>query len=923
MKVYLNPSFDKEDKGEGGIRRVVEAQKKYLPDYGIEFVKDIDKADIVNCHGTSINDVDNLVLSIHGLYWEGYEWPKWYRNANSLILTGMKRAKVVTAPSEWVANAVRRGMLVDPVVCYHGITIEDWTPQENRGYVLWNKNRVDAICDPKDVGFLARNMPNTEFISTFGDNEPNVTLTGKVPFFQMKEYIQQAGVYLATSRETLGVGTLEAMAAGVPVLGWNFGGQQEIVDHKETGYLATSPQDLLDGLHYCLEHRKRLGTNARQTIIERWQWKDVISSYAQAYTRALSKLQSGPTVSVILTAYNLDEYLEDAIRSVIDQKFTDWELIIVDDHSPDTCGQIADRWAEKDKRIKVIHNKTNVYLAEARNIGIRASTGKYIMPLDADDMLGDDALGRLVRSIQEPEVDIVTGSMELIEEDGRHWVSSWPHAKSVGYEEQIKKHNQIPYASLYVREAWERTGGYRRRCRSAEDADFWTRIFSYGFNPKKTTQAPTLIYRNRSNSMSHIESEPDWISWFTWSKLPDRAPYPHGPIWIYGPPDISVIIPVGPGHEIYLQDSLDSLVAQTLLNWEVIVVNDTGKSLQNSPYLAGFPFVHLVDDLNRKGTAKSRNLGTKNAHSNLIVALDADDYAQPQMLEILYKAYQQRGGWVYCDWFADNGHEIWRQNAIGWDAKSLPFQMLGSGTILYTKSDWAAVGGYDETIEGWEDWEFQINLLEHDLPGIRVAHPLFTYRYRLGSNRENDFANKENLLNYIQEKHPKLYGGNYMPCSGCSKRSDIIVSSNNKVTADNEELVEIEYIGGAPNKRIVPSKVKRGHTMQYSSNPRDRRFMCYKQEADRFLMRPNEFRLVQVAEDMPMVDDHPAVVAERAVKLERSIEDLGLSETIITLLKKNNIETENELMLTSDAALLAINGIGSLRLKEIRDTFHA
>src|SRR5690606_11266742 len=148
------------------------------------------------------------------------------------------------------------------------------------------------------------------------------------------------------------------------------------------------------------------------------------------------------------------------------------------------------------------------------------------------------ALGRLVTALdQNPQLDIVTGSMELIEENGHRWVSKWPNAKTVSFSEQGKKRNQIPYASLYRREDWERTGGYRRRMRSAEDADFWTRAFSYGFIPSKVTESPTLIYRNRSTSMSHTESEPNWISWFTWAAYEHLVPFGvGGPVWSYGPP---------------------------------------------------------------------------------------------------------------------------------------------------------------------------------------------------------------------------------------------------------------------------------------------------------------------------------------------------------------------------------------------------
>lgn len=918
MKVYISPSFDKPDAGDGGIRRVVEAQRRYLPEYGIEFVNTPEEADIANCHATALVDHPNLVLSLHGLYWDEYDWPKWYHKVNDILVKGAKQAKAVTAPSNWVAHSIRRGTLVDPVVCYHGIDSAAWTPGTPDGYVLWNKNRTDSVCDPSAVNRLSELSPNTRFISTFGDAKPNLKTTGKLAFKDMRPLIRNAEVYLATSRETLGVGTLEAMACGVPVLGWNFGGQREIITHKENGYLAQygDYNDLLEGLYYCLENRERLGHHARQTIMDQWQWQHVIPSYVRAYEKALS-VQYGPTVTVVVTAYKLDQYLEQALDSVQQQPFTDWECIVVNDNSPDRCGEIAETYAKKDPRFKVIHNPKNVYLAEARNIGIKASTGHYVMPLDADDMLGDDALGRLVRALdQNRDLDIVTGSMEVIEENGHRWVSGWPDKRTVGFEQQIKSRNQIPYASMYRREVWERTGGYRRRMRSAEDAEFWTRAFSYGFIPNKVTEAPTLIYRNRSNSMSHVEAEPNWLSWFSWAKDDALVPYGvGGPVWSYGPALLSVVIPVGPNHVPFLQDSLDSLVGQTLKEWECIVVNDTGKPLT----LPGFPFVKIVDG-GQRGTAHARNVGIQAATCELIVLLDADDYMQPHMLKTLFTAARITDGYLYSDWWADDGKKVYLEKAKSWDAEILKTQALGPVIGLYRKSDWENVGGFDEDAPGWEDWDFHLKLLEHCIGGTRLPYPLFTYRYRLGQNRDNDFANRKTLLNYIKEKHKTLYEGSDMGCSGCGKRADLVLKEAQRTIVDgsHEELVSIEYVGAGLNKRRVISQVARGHYYTYSANSRV--FDVYKAEVNRFLSRPSEFRVYHSPADIEIpLADTPTIVAEKVVVPPRSVDTLTLDGDIISRLIKHNITTVEQLMVISDAELLTIRGIGPARLEAIRE----
>ena len=96
-------------------------------------------------------------------------------------------------------------------------------------------------------------------------------------------------------------------------------------------------------------------------------------------------------VSIIIPVYKVEEYLEKCIESVTSQSYTNLEIILVDDGSPDNSGKICDSFAEKDKRIKVIH-KENGGLSDARNVGIRMSTGKYLVLLDSDDWIHNNSL---------------------------------------------------------------------------------------------------------------------------------------------------------------------------------------------------------------------------------------------------------------------------------------------------------------------------------------------------------------------------------------------------------------------------------------------------------------------------------------------------------------------------------------------------
>ena len=98
-------------------------------------------------------------------------------------------------------------------------------------------------------------------------------------------------------------------------------------------------------------------------------------------------------ISIIVPCYNQAQYLPECIQSVINQTYTDWECIIVNDGSPDNTEEIALEWVSKDLRIKYL-KKENGGLSSARNAGISIAKGKWILPLDADDRIANEYLER-------------------------------------------------------------------------------------------------------------------------------------------------------------------------------------------------------------------------------------------------------------------------------------------------------------------------------------------------------------------------------------------------------------------------------------------------------------------------------------------------------------------------------------------------
>ena len=103
-------------------------------------------------------------------------------------------------------------------------------------------------------------------------------------------------------------------------------------------------------------------------------------------------------ISVIIPVYKAEEYLERCVDSVLAQTYSNLEIILVDDGSPDNSGQICDRYAEKDSRVKVIHKK-NGGVSSARNAGLDVATGEFVAFVDSDDFIAPDMYEKLMVSL--------------------------------------------------------------------------------------------------------------------------------------------------------------------------------------------------------------------------------------------------------------------------------------------------------------------------------------------------------------------------------------------------------------------------------------------------------------------------------------------------------------------------------------------
>jgi glycosyltransferase involved in cell wall biosynthesis len=201
-----------------------------------------------------------------------------------------------------------------------------------------------------------------------------------------------------------------------------------------------------------------------------------------------------PQVSVIIPCYNHGAYLDDAVQSVLDQTFDDFEIIIVNDGSTDQdTNKILNNYNRQ--KTKVLHTD-NQGLPSARNNGIKISKGEYILPLDADDRIGKTYLEDAVQILDnQPDIGIVYCDAEFFGDKTGKW-------ELPDYSLQdILVLNMIFCCAMFRRIDWENVGGYNlNMVYGNEDWDFWLSLLALGRKVHKIEKV-LFFYRFNKNSM--------------------------------------------------------------------------------------------------------------------------------------------------------------------------------------------------------------------------------------------------------------------------------------------------------------------------------------------------------------------------------------------------------------------------------------
>lgn len=145
----------------------------------------------------------------------------------------------------------------------------------------------------------------------------------------------------------------------------------------------------------------------------------------------------GDLVSVITPVFNCEKYIAQTIESVLSQTYQNWEMILIDDCSPDNCASIIASYRESDDRIKYVRLDCNSGVAVARNVGLKMAQGKYIALLDGDDFWKPKMLEKVLRRAKDTSADIIYCSYEIVDENGNKLCSDFIVPEKTTFEESI------------------------------------------------------------------------------------------------------------------------------------------------------------------------------------------------------------------------------------------------------------------------------------------------------------------------------------------------------------------------------------------------------------------------------------------------------------------------------------------------------
>lgn len=202
-------------------------------------------------------------------------------------------------------------------------------------------------------------------------------------------------------------------------------------------------------------------------------------------------------ITFVVPCYNQANFLDEALLTVQNQTYTNWECIIVNDGSTDNTKAIAQIWLEKDDRFKYLE-KENGGLSSARNAGIKLCKTEYVFPFDADDKLHEDYLKKAVAILSDnKKIEVLTAKVQLF--GTKNNILELPEYSF----KRLLTRNCFIACSIYKKETFDRVGGYDENLKSFEDWDFWISALQNGGEHYQIDKVLYYYRKHEDHSLSN------------------------------------------------------------------------------------------------------------------------------------------------------------------------------------------------------------------------------------------------------------------------------------------------------------------------------------------------------------------------------------------------------------------------------------
>ena len=395
-------------------------------------------------------------------------------------------------------------------------------------------------------------------------------------------------------------------------------------------------------------------------------------------------------ISIIVPIYNTEKYLHQCLDSILNQTYTNFEVLLINDGSTDSSGMICQEYVGRDSRFRYFE-KDNGGVASARNLGLERSGGAYITFIDSDDWIEPNYLEVLYTALKESNTDVAISTYKRFAQDGVFYLRSYSReddeflnigTRSRDYFLEILPrlgeldHSFYSISSKLIKREIIGNLLFDEQISYAEDLNFFFHLY-LGVESVVYVRDYTYIYRTHDASTSQNVTElkalqelgiykrmfqqidrmglPTFhyfkrienvvayrISGFPSSKaikeyelfvseIRERVTYPQ--------PLISLIVPIY-NVENYLWSCLDSIAKQTYSNIEVLLVNDgspDGSGVICQEFVASDSRFRYIEKANG-GLSDARNVGIARAQGEFLSFVDSDDWIEPTYVEDLYRA---------------------------------------------------------------------------------------------------------------------------------------------------------------------------------------------------------------------------------------------------------------------------------------------